>query len=711
MSSRIEKIVKTYRSLTQTPSLVAANIRSNGILSTTWSQRNLEKGKATKFLREIFTTDLKKIAEGLPVDVSNELLSRNSATEKFRAVLRENDSKQYIEVWQNQNIIRTVDLAALDVHGSVYSDVEFASLEWSPNEQKLLYVVEKKVPKSEPFYKRKGPSPNENGNNANGTEEKTKTIGEEYLFTQDWGEQLVGKKRSILAEYDIESDTVEILKGIPDDVCIAQPKYSPDGSYIVGIAYEVEPRKLGVIYCSNRPSTIFKLDLEGNFLKLPLCGYSVKSPIFSPDEKSLVWLQRKTGGPHHAAMQLVKTSLPLTENSTPTIVVDVVDTERKIHNGKTFYGLYNTGFPKRPWASKNRLLLNTPQKYTIKSYVVNLDTGDITELEFVDGSQLIVDVNEDKLLAVRRNYFRVDQLFYGKLPSAGSEETITWTEVTDCQVINGLEPFIYKYLDLSADSLEGDCVSSFNAIYLGPENGDKASVPFIIWPHGGPHSVISNYFILEAAMFLSFGFAIVFVNYRGSIGSGQKSVDFLLGKVGTSDVSDCIVATDKALEIFPWLNPDSIVLVGGSHGGFLVAHLSGQYPDKFKAVVARNPVIDLASMSVISDIPDWCYVEAGKEYTQKGEIESEILLEMRKVSPIVHAHKVKAPTLLQIGTKDLRVPCHQGTEYYLRLKANGVTTKMNLYDDNHTLGTVTNETDNIINTLLWIQKHLGIDEE
>lgn len=89
------------------------------------------------------------------------------------------------------------------------------------------------------------------------------------------------------------------------------------------------------------------------------------------------------------------------------------------------------------------------------------------------------------------------------------------------------------------------------------------------------------------------------------MGSGQKSIEFLPGKIGTADVADCIQATDTIIEKFPWINPASMVLVGGSHGGFLVAHLSGQYPDKFKAVVARNPVIDVASMSIISDIPDW----------------------------------------------------------------------------------------------------------
>lgn len=39
---------------------------------------------------------------------------------------------------------------------------EFASLEFSPDETKLMYVAEMKQPKSEPFFKRKAPKSGEN---------------------------------------------------------------------------------------------------------------------------------------------------------------------------------------------------------------------------------------------------------------------------------------------------------------------------------------------------------------------------------------------------------------------------------------------------------------------------------------------------------------------------------------------------------------------
>ena len=68
------------------------------------------------------------------------------------------------------------------------------------------------------------------------------------------------------------------------------------------------------------------------------------------------------------------------------------------------------------------------------------------------------------------------------------------------------------------------------------------------------------------------------VNYRGSTGMGSATVEYLTGKVGNVDVKDCITATKEAIKRYSWLDSKRICLCGGSHGGFLVAHLSGQAP-------------------------------------------------------------------------------------------------------------------------------------
>ncbi|GJQ85226.1 hypothetical protein Trydic_g13066 [Trypoxylus dichotomus] len=673
----LDKVIKNYNALSKIPSLLGAElIFKKTVLSSVWSQRDIEKGKTTKILR-LHTYEPKQSVSS--IDITGQLLSCLSKSEKLIGLIRENDSKQFLEIWTQDELKTTVNLKALDVHGDVYTDGEFASLQFSPDETKLLYIAEKKQVKTEPFWKRKPVKADDK------PDEITK--GQEYLYREDWGEQLVNKIQSVVVQYDLIKDEVEVLSGIPENICPAKPSYSPDGSHIIGIAYKTDPRKLGLIYCSNRLSTIFKLDFEGNYTEINLINKSVKDPRFTPNGNTLIWLQRNAGGPHAACMSLVKTRAPLSEESKVDVVIDIVQREITTANSKPFYGLYNNGFPKNCWTNDGRLLLATNQKNTIQSYIIDLDQKTITQLRDTADSFIILGVYNDTILANHRNFLKADVLVVAELQD--DVDSIEWLEVTPRNRTPGLENHVYHYLDITQDV--NDDVKTFSAIYVGPETGAEASIPLIVWPHGGPHSAFANNLSLEMSLFLQLGYAVLLINFRGSIGAGQASVDFLPGRVGTSDVSDCVLAVETALSKYPWLNRNAIALVGGSHGGFLVTHLSGQKPDMFKVVVARNAVIDIASMSVLSDIPDWCYVEAGSEYTQIGEPNLKILEEMRTRSPIQHAHKVKAPTMLQVGSKDLRVPQHQSKEYYTRLKANGITVKMHLYDDNHPLGNVSNE--------------------
>lgn len=87
--------------------------------------------------------------------------------------------------------------------------------------------------------------------------------GDKYTYKQNWGDQLEKRIHSVIVQYDVEEDKLEVLQGIPKDICPATPIYSPDGSYIIGVGYNTKPRKLGLTFRTNRPSVIFKLDFDG----------------------------------------------------------------------------------------------------------------------------------------------------------------------------------------------------------------------------------------------------------------------------------------------------------------------------------------------------------------------------------------------------------------------------------------------------------------
>jgi acylaminoacyl-peptidase len=198
------------------------------------------------------------------------------------------------------------------------------------------------------------------------------------------------------------------------------------------------------------------------------------------------------------------------------------------------------------------------------------------------------------------------------------------------------------------------------------------------------------------------------VNYRGSTGFGQDSIESLPTRIGELDVKDVIAATLKVQES-GIVDAERIGICGGSHGGFLTGHCTSQYPNLFKAAAMRNPVVNIPSMVTSTDIPDWCYVEAIGSYNWREYMPptSTSIRMMWDKSPIRHVDRVQTPTLMALGMQDLRVPPSQGLEWYHSLRSKGVPTKLLTYDGNdHAIAGVKAEADHWVNIKQWFDNHL-----
>lgn len=73
----------------------------------------------------------------------------------------------------------------------------------------------------------------------------------------------------------------------------------------------------------------------------------------------------------------------------------------------------------------------------------------MTELPYNDdGSFIVLDVFDDIILACQRNFLIPDKLVIAKLPEPGKETDVTWKDLTESEILEGLQHCTYQYLDL-----------------------------------------------------------------------------------------------------------------------------------------------------------------------------------------------------------------------------------------------------------------------
>ncbi len=231
-----------------------------------------------------------------------------------------------------------------------------------------------------------------------------------------------------------------------------------------------------------------------------------------------------------------------------------------------------------------------------------------------------------------------------------------------------------KVTSLNEDFLEDRVLSSPQSfIYTGakdwPVQGwimkpvgyeEGKNYPLIVEIHGGPHTMYGNTFFHEFQVLASKGYAVLYVNPRGSHGYGQEFVDAVRGDYGGGDYEDIMRAVDYALEAFPFIDETRLGVTGGSYGGFMTNWIIG-HTDRFKAAVTQRSISNWISFYGVSDIG--YYFSEWQIQSDLGDIEI-----LWKHSPLAYVKDMDTPLLILHSEKDYRCPIEQAEQLFIALK-------------------------------------------
>ncbi|MFB6195174.1 MAG: alpha/beta hydrolase family protein, partial [Haloplanus sp.] len=212
------------------------------------------------------------------------------------------------------------------------------------------------------------------------------------------------------------------------------------------------------------------------------------------------------------------------------------------------------------------------------------------------------------------------------------------------------------------------------AYFSLPGDWEPGQTPVIVDIHGGPESQRRPSFAGLTQYFLSRGYAVFEPNVRGSTGYGREYTHLDDVRNRMDSVAD-IEAAVEWLADHEAVDPDRVVAMGGSYGGFMVLAALTEYPDLWAAGV---DVVGIANfVTFLENTGSWRRELREAEYGSLAE-DREFL---ESVSPINNIEHIAAPLFVMHGENDPRVPVGEAEQIVEKAREQGVPVEKLVFED------------------------------
>jgi uncharacterized protein (TIGR01244 family) len=200
--------------------------------------------------------------------------------------------------------------------------------------------------------------------------------------------------------------------------------------------------------------------------------------------------------------------------------------------------------------------------------------------------------------------------------------------------------------------------------------------PLLIVIHGGPTGIsrpmpFSSTTVYPIDVWLNKGALVLEPNYRGSAGYGEAFRSLNVRNLGVGDAWDVVSGIDH-LVAQGIVDNDKVGTMGWSQGGYISAFLTTHDSARFKAVSVGAGISNWMTYYVNTDIHPFT-----RQYLKATPWDDPKIY--ADTSPMTYIKRSKAPTLIQHGELDRRVPIPNAYELYQGLQDQGVPSKLIVY--------------------------------